>query len=65
MKFLSFYSEPACTLFRAALMVGRHPVRMGITGVLFPGTEGMGLAEEAVTESGSSEPFSNECEEQS
>ncbi len=49
MKFLSFYSEPACTLTRAALMAGRHPVRMGITGVLFPGTEGMGLADEEVT----------------
>lgn len=49
MKFLSFYSEPACTLTRAALMAGRHPVRMGITGVLFPGTVDMGLVDEEVT----------------
>jgi len=49
MKLLSYYSEPACTLTRAALMAGRHPVRMGITGVLFPGTEGMGIVDEEVT----------------
>jgi arylsulfatase A-like enzyme len=49
MKFLSFYSEPACTPTRAALMTGRHPVRIGMLGVLFPGTVGMGLADEEVT----------------
>ena len=43
MRFLSFYSEPACTPTRAALMTGRHPVRIGMLGVLFPGTSGMGL----------------------
>ncbi len=37
MRFLSFYSEPACTPTRAALMTGRHPVRIGMLGVLFPG----------------------------
>jgi arylsulfatase len=49
MRFLSFYSEPSCTPTRAALMTGRHPVRIGLLGVLFPGTSGMGLADEEVT----------------
>ena len=49
MRFLQFYSEPSCTPTRAALMSGRHPVRMGLLGVLFPGTSGMGLADEEVT----------------
>ena len=49
MKFLSFYSEPACTPSRAALITGRHPVRIGMLGVLFPGTVGMGLVDEEVT----------------
>ncbi len=49
MRFLSFYSEPSCTPTRAALMTGRHPVRMGLLGVLFPGTSGMGLVDEEVT----------------
>ena len=49
MKFLSFYSEPSCTPTRAALMTGRHPVRIGLLGVLFPGGSGMGLADEEVT----------------
>jgi arylsulfatase len=30
-------------------MTGRHPVRIGMLGVLFPGTVGMGLADEEVT----------------
>ena len=49
MKLLSFYSEPSCTPTRAALMTGRHPVRIGMLGVLFPGTVGMGLVDEEVT----------------
>jgi arylsulfatase len=49
MRFLQFYSEPSCTPTRAALMTGRHPVRMGLLGVLFPGTSGMGLVDEEVT----------------
>ncbi len=49
MRMLSFYSEPSCTPTRAALMTGRHPVRIGMLGVLFPGTVGMGLVEEEVT----------------
>ena len=48
-RLLSFYSEPSCTPTRAALMTGRHPVRMGLLGVLFPGTSGMGLVDEEVT----------------
>ncbi len=36
MRLLSFYSEPSCTPTRAALMTGRHPVRIGMLGVLFP-----------------------------
>jgi len=49
MRLTSFYSEPSCTPTRAALMTGRHPVRIGMLGVLFPGTTGMGLADEEVT----------------
>jgi arylsulfatase len=49
MRFLSFYSEPSCTPTRAALMTGRHPVRIGLLGVLFPGASGMGLVDEEVT----------------
>ena len=49
MRFLSFYSEPSCTPTRAALMTGRHPFRIGLLGVLFPGTTGMGLVDEEVT----------------
>ena len=32
-----FYSEPSCTPTRVALMTGRHPVRTGLTDVIFPG----------------------------
>jgi arylsulfatase len=32
-----FYSEPSCTPTRTALMTGRHPVRTGLTDVIFPG----------------------------
>ena len=49
MRLLSFYSEPSCTPTRVALMTGRHPVRVGLLGVLFPGTVGMGLVDEEVT----------------
>ena len=30
-------------------MTGRHPVRIGMLGVLFPGTSAMGLVDEEVT----------------
>ena len=32
MRLLSFYSEPACTPTRMALMTGRHPVRVWLYG---------------------------------
>ena len=43
-----FYSEPSCTPTRVALMTGRHPVRTGLTDVIFPGNPA-GLAPEEVT----------------
>ncbi len=48
MKFLAAYSEPSCTPSRIALMTGRHPVRTGLTTVLWPGATA-GLASEEVT----------------
>jgi len=43
-----FYSEPSCTPTRVALMTGRHPVRTGLTDVIFPGNPA-GLAPEEIT----------------
>ena len=43
-----FYSEPSCTPTRVALMTGRHPVRTGLTDVIFPGNPA-GLAPEEYT----------------
>ena len=43
-----FYSEPSCTPTRVALMTGRHPVRTGLTDVIFPGNPA-GLAPAEVT----------------
>ena len=43
-----FYSEPSCTPTRTALMTGRHPVRTGLTDVIFPGNPA-GLHPEEVT----------------
>ena len=43
-----FYSEPSCTPTRVALMTGRHPVRTGLTDVIFPGNPA-GLDPEEVT----------------
>jgi arylsulfatase A-like enzyme len=43
-----FYSEPSCTPTRVALMTGRHPVRTGLTDVIFPGNPS-GLSPEEVT----------------
>ena len=48
MRFLQHYSEPLCTPSRVALMTGRHPVRTGLTPVLWPGQR-MGLVAEEVT----------------
>jgi len=47
MKFLSAYSEPSCTPSRIAIMTGRHPVRTGVDGVYWPGSDG-GLPTEEV-----------------
>ncbi len=44
MRLLSFYAEPACTPTRASLMTGRHPVRIGMLGVLFPGPSTLELS---------------------
>jgi len=44
----SFYSEPSCTPTRVALMTGCHPVRTGLTDVIFPGNP-TGLAPEEIT----------------
>jgi len=46
--FNGFYSEPSCTPTRVALMTGRHPVRTGLTDVIFPGNPA-GLAPAEVT----------------
>ena len=43
-----FYSEPSCTPTRVALMTGRHPVRTGLTDVIFPGNPA-GLDPDEVT----------------
>lgn len=48
MRFWSAYAEPSCTPSRVALMTGRHPVRTGLTSVLFPGIS-LGLSPEEVT----------------
>ena len=49
MKFLQYYSEPSCTPSRIALNTGRHPARVGVNFVIFPGTRGVGLVQEEVT----------------
>ena len=41
-----FYSEPSCTPSRVGIMTGRHPVRTGLTEVLFPGATAGLVAEE-------------------
>ncbi len=48
MAFSSHYTEPSCTPTRIALMTGRHPVRTGVTQVLWPGGTA-GLPAEEVT----------------
>lgn len=48
MRFWSSYSEPSCTPSRVAIMTGRHPVRTGLTSVLWPGQVD-GLSPEEVT----------------
>ncbi len=41
MRMKSYYSQPACTTTRIALMTGRFPVRNGIAGIIMPGTRGI------------------------
>jgi arylsulfatase len=48
MRFFWSYAEPSCTPSRIAIMTGRHPVRTGLTSVLWPGAE-EGLSGEEVT----------------
>ena len=48
MKFLSHYAEPSCTPSRIAINTGRHPVRTGLNGVLWPG-QTAGLHPDEVT----------------
>lgn len=43
-----FPGEPSCTPSRVAIMTGRHPVRTGLTTVLWPGQLD-GLSPEEVT----------------
>ncbi|MGE0055764.1 MAG: sulfatase-like hydrolase/transferase [Hyphomicrobium sp.] len=47
MRFWTAYSEPSCTPTRVALNTGRHPVRTGLTSVLWPGAK-EGLSPEEV-----------------
>lgn len=49
MKFLQYYSEPACTPTRMSLNTGRYHVRTGVNQVLFPGMEKQGLLKKEVT----------------
>ncbi len=48
MRFWAAYSEPSCTPSRVAINTGRHPVRTGLTSVLWPGTD-QGLSSEEKT----------------
>lgn len=51
MAFTSHYTEPSCTPTRIALMTGRHPVRTGVTDVLWPGgTAGLPAQEVTIAE---------------
>ncbi len=51
MRFWSAYSEPSCTPSRVAINTGRHPVRTGLTAVLWPGqTEGLSPDEVTLAE---------------
>jgi arylsulfatase A-like enzyme len=51
MRFWAAYSEPSCTPSRVAINTGRHPVRTGLTSVLWPGaTEGLSPDEVTIAE---------------
>jgi len=49
MRFLQYYSEPACTPTRISLNTGRHHVRVGVDEVLFPGAVNIGLPKDETT----------------
>lgn len=49
MKFLQYYSEPACTPTRMSLNTGRYHVRSGVNEVLFPGMVGKGISADEVS----------------
>jgi arylsulfatase len=49
MRFWSAYAEPSCTPTRTSIMTGRHPIRTGLLGVLWPGqTEGLNPKEKSI-----------------
>ncbi len=48
MRFWSAYAEPSCTPTRIALNTGRHPVRTGVNGVMWPGNT-LGLPSGEIT----------------
>ncbi|MEH6652519.1 MAG: sulfatase-like hydrolase/transferase [Motiliproteus sp.] len=48
MTLTRMYSEPSCTPTRVAAMTGRHPVRTGLTQVVFP-VHAIGMPSEEVT----------------
>lgn len=48
MTLTRMYSEPSCTPTRVATMTGRHPIRTGLTQVVFP-VHAIGMPNEEVT----------------
>lgn len=48
MTFTRMYSEPSCTPTRVATLTGRHPIRSGLTQVVFP-VHSIGMPQEEVT----------------
>ena len=51
MAFWSAYAEPSCTPSRIAINTGRHPVRTGLNGVMWPGQiDGLSPEEETIAE---------------
>lgn len=48
MIFTRMYTEPSCTPTRVATLTGRHPIRSGLTQVVFP-VHAIGMPQEEVT----------------
>jgi len=48
MTLTRMYSEPSCTPTRVAAMTGRHPIRTGLTQVVFP-VHAIGMPNEEIT----------------